>query len=137
MSASLRFRGLDELRAALKALPRDLTADAAREIDTAGRDTAAAIADAYPIGKTGRLRGGVSVRRLTTGPYAARTQVRSDAPYANAYESGTTIRTTRAGHNRGRVTAHPTAIPVLIRVRARLQETLIAIVKQAGLVIRG
>lgn len=135
-SASLRFVGLDELRDALKALPGDLTTDAAQVIDTGALDAERAIADAYPM-RTGRLRGGVSIRHLSTGPGIVRTQIRSDAPYAAAYEKGSALRQTAKGYNRGRVSAHHVAVPILIQIRSRIGNALIALVERAGLVVRG
>ena len=107
MSVQWSWSGLDELRAALRALPADLTTDAGAIVRRHGDAAVRAIVAGYPE-VTGNLKRGVTIRTLAgTGRFYAGVQVRSQAPHALIYERGTKTRAYQ-GANRGVMPPAPT-----------------------------
>jgi hypothetical protein len=137
MSAELTFIGLDELRRALLRLPADLTLRSAGIVDEAAEAAAAEIKAAYPEGDTGNLRKGVRVGRASGKEFTVRRVVRSSAPHANLFETGTQTRQTALGYNRGFMPGANIFVPVVVRRRRAMFEDLVRIVEQAGLDVRG
>ena len=137
MSASLTFIGLDALRKALLALPAELAAQAAGIVEGAADGAAAEIKAAYPEGDTGNLRRGVRVRSERAADYVVRRVVRSTAPHATLFETGTQTRQTRLGYNRGFMPGANIFVPVVTRRRRAMFEQLVTIVEEAGLDVRG
>ena len=141
-SVKLTWRGLEELRAALRALPGELADAAQRAVMAAGNHAAAEIAAAYPVGpgtdqhEGGTLRRGVKAVPQTAGRFGAAVQVRSTARHARIFESGTQTRQTSLGYNRGAMPGANIFVPVMMRRRRELHRELIAIVQQAGFTIR-
>jgi len=137
MSAALTLIGLDELRAALLALPGELTAKAVGIVSAAADGAAAEIKAAYPEGETGNLKRGVRVGTKGGGDFTVRRVVRSTAPHATLFETGTQTRQTALGYNRGFMPGANIFVPVVVRRRRAMFEDLVAIVEQAGLDVRG
>jgi len=137
MSASLTFIGLDELRAELLNLPAALTTKAVGIVTAAADDAAAEIKAAYPEGETGNLKRGVRVGTKGGGDFTVRRVVRSTAPHATLFETGTQTRQTALGYNRGFMPGANIFVPVVTRRRRAMFESLVAIVEQAGLSVRG
>ena len=80
------------------------------------------------------LRKGVTVQDKSTRVSAAY-KVRSASPHAHLFEDGTGRRQTRSGANRGQMPKAPVQelmIPKVIRIRKRMVDQLIAIVRAAG-----
>lgn len=135
MSGRLEMKGLSELRAVLRQLPEE-TAQEANVIAFAHAQLAKQqIQAAYPQGKTGNLRHGVTVTRADQR-FSARAIVRSRAKHAHLFEYGTKTRKTKAGWNRGRMPEAPPTqamIPIVIRQRRAMVRALIDLVRRSGL----
>jgi len=138
MSVELTWIGLEELKKALLDLPADLSARAAGIVEESAEAAAAEIRDAYPEGDTGNLRRGVKVgTKGGRGEFTVRRVVRSTAPHATLFETGTQTRQTALGYNRGFMPGANIFVPVVVRRRRAMQEDLVWIVEQAGLDVRG
>jgi hypothetical protein len=145
MSAKITWLGLDDLRAALKNLPVELTSKAAGIVSAAAETAAADIRATYPEGETGNLRKGVRVGSKGGGAHTVRMVVRSTAPHAFLYEYGTTTRQTKAGAGRGHMFSQfgfgprrgaNVLIPIVERTRRRMFEDLIPVLEESGLDVR-
>lgn len=154
MGVRISWEGRDEFLTALRNLPEDLAAQAAQVVrasaEQAGQETKAD----YPIRQTnqtpslrrhstwfppGNLRKGVTVADKSTLVSAAYV-VRSAAPHAHLFERGTLVRRTRSGANRGAMPQANVAermIPKVVRIRQRMVQQLIAIVRAAGFEVSG
>jgi len=136
MSASVTWIGLDELKAALLTLPADLTELAAAIVEESADRAAAEIKSLYPEGDTGNLRKGVRVGSKPAGQYAVKRVVRSSAPHAALFETGTQTRQTSLGYNRGFMPGANIFVPVVMKYRREMFEDLVAIVEEAGIDVR-
>jgi Bacteriophage HK97-gp10, putative tail-component len=136
MSARVTWLGLEELKAALQQLPADLTELAGAIVAEAADGAAEEIRAAYPEGETGNLRRGVRVKTLATGAFSVARVVRSTAPHAHLFETGTQTRQTALGYHRGFMPGANIFVPVVSRRRRAMLEDLVAIVEQAGLDVR-
>jgi hypothetical protein len=135
VSVTLTWIGLDELRAALRDLPADLTELGGAIVAEAADDAANQIRAAYPEGETGNLRKGVRVR-TEDGPFRVRRVVRSTAPHATLFETGTQTRYNKLGHFRGFMPGANLFVPIVVARRREQDEDLVAVVEQAGLDVR-
>lgn len=133
----LELQGLTELRTALRQLPAELVQEASAIVLAHAEQAQRDIRDGYPTGPTGNLKRGVTVIR-TTSRVTTAAIVRSRAPHAYIYEHGTTTRRTDRGANRGRMPEAPVErrmIPKVIRLRRRMVDQLIALVRRAGFTV--
>lgn len=128
--------GVTELREQLRNLPAKLAAEAGWIVREAGGSAGAAIIDAYPVGPTGNLRKGVTVK-THRGPAGTAVIVRSIAPHAWLFENGSQARHTDLGVNRGAMPPGHVVIPIAIRVRRKMVADLIALVERQGLTVTG
>ncbi len=149
MTVRINFEGLNELRQGLQNLPQTLAAEAAQVVSAAADQCAQETKSAYPVRQTnltpgyrrktpwyppGILRGRVTITNKSTNVSAAYA-VKSAAPHAHLFENGTHVRHTKNGANRGAMPAAPIEermIPRVIRIRARMVDRLIQIVRDAG-----
>lgn len=137
MSVRLEFDGMAELRAALKAMPSELTHEASAIVVSHAEEAERLVESAYPQGPTGRLRRGVRTQRNLSRTIASAI-VKSTAPHSHLFERGTGARRTRKGWNRGRMPVAPESqrmVPIAIRVRRRMVNQLIAMVERAGFTV--
>lgn len=135
MSVTLKWIGLKELREALTHLPEELTDLSVGIVAGAAEAAAAEIKAAYPEGDTGNLRKGVRVKN-EDGRLTVRRVVRSAAPHATLFETGTVVRSNKRGQNRGFMPGANIFVPVVMRHRREQDEDLVAVVEQAGLDVR-
>jgi hypothetical protein len=143
----LSFAGLDELRAALRNLPDDLTGEAKTIVLSHGDRAAANIQMGYPVGPStkthegGNLRAGVRTRTLSgTGRFYAGVEVQSRAYHAKLYEFGTAGARSFNGANRGQMPAAPPDrgfLPELIRERRDMDGDFVDLLTRAGLDVSG
>lgn len=133
---TLTFQGLDELRAALRALPDDLTGEAGHIVEGAANGAAVDIKTAYPS-RTGNLRDGVTVTQVAAGKYAAGAVVKNTAKHAYIFENGTQARHTAIGANRGSMPAGHVFIPTIIRERRKMYDALKDVLVRHGLIVSG
>jgi len=119
VSASLQLDGVAELRAALMALPEQMSRDEFRPLlQSHAESLAAEVRDAYPK-VTGNLADHVKVDKGDVS--SLRVRVRTTAKHAHLYEYGTVRRfTAGTGANRGTMPARPIFVPAAIRWRARM-----------------
>jgi hypothetical protein len=132
----LELVGLEELRAALRALPAELAAEAGGIVDHAGELAKAEIIQRYPR-RTGNLRDHVTIRTVNAGQFGAAVQVRSSAKHAHIYEIGTQARHNKLGANRGSMPPGNVFVPVVVRQRRQMMEQLKALLVRNGLVVTG
>jgi hypothetical protein len=145
MAATVKLEGIFELRAALRSLPADLAHEAEGIVVSHATEAQREIRGGYPIGPQGSpksnsghppggLRRGVTldVERSAFGVIA---RVRSHAHHAHLYEDGTKPRFNKRGAYRGvmpKAQEPNRMIPKVIRIRARMVQALIELVKRAG-----
>lgn len=137
MSVKVDLLGLSELRAALRALPSDMAAEANDIVVAHGTECKKEVEQGYPLGPSGNLRRGVTLS-VDKSPYGTTATVKSNAKIAYIFEKGSVLRHTRTGANRGQMpVAQPEQrlIPKAIQIRARMRQALIALVKRAGFVV--
>lgn len=140
----LQWDGLKELIAALRDLPAHLAEDAGKIVNEAAEAAGADIRAAYPIGPGdahgydgGNLRKGVRVVTRNAGQFGQVRQVRSTAPHAWIFETGTQVRHSPMGYNRGMMPGANIFVPTVMRHRRAMYEDLRQLVREAGLDVRG
>lgn len=135
MSVKLNFEGMNELRTALQNLPDDLAAEAEGIVTATAQDAKSSIQQGYPVGPTGNLQKRVTMASNAAHRAASVAIVKSAAPHAWIFEKGTRNRITRKGARRGRMPQAPESermLPKVIRLRARMTNQLIEVVRRAG-----
>lgn len=138
MSSSFKLDGLNELRAALRELPQDLTSEASVIVLSNAREAQRGTQDGYPEGPTGNLIRGVTMEADHSGRLGVVATVRSRARHSHIFERGSVVRRTRTGANRGAMPEAPEAqrmIPRVMRRRRIMVEALKALVRKAGFVV--
>jgi len=153
MSASLNMVGLEALKIALWKIPIELTELADAITTEAAESAAAELRAAYPIGPGkadgsydgGNLRKGVRVTDATRSRIRLQAQfstgkvVRSNAPHAYLFETGTAVRYTKKDsppRHRGFMPGANIFVPVVVAARREMFEDLVAIVEEAGIDVR-
>jgi hypothetical protein len=131
VSASVRWRGLDELRAALRQLPAALGKDASAIVNKHADRTADRLKAIYPRGKTGNLQEGVVIRQRDNTQFGAAIEVTSAAAHAHLWELGTENRRTAKGWNRGRMKSHVSSglIAIAQEERREMYDDLLAMLQ--------
>lgn len=132
----LIIEGLTELRAALRALPAELTAEAGGIVDDAGELAKAEIMQRYPR-RTGNLRNHVTVSTISAGQFAAGVVVKSTAKHAHIFEVGTQARHNKLGANRGSMPPGNVFVPAIVRQRRKMYDRLKDLLVRHGLVVSG
>jgi len=132
---NLKIEGLDELRAALRALPAELAAEAGGIVLGAATAAERDMAGQYAQhDKTGNLSGGLSVSSEPGAiRYGARAVVRNRAPHALFAEHGTQVRQNAKGANRGAMPPISVFIPTAQRHRREMIRSLISLVESHGI----
>lgn len=117
-SVWFQWTGFQELVDQFATLARDLTADAAPEVEGAAQAAKTAIYAGYPT-RTGDLKNHLAVIVHTD---ATRTEavVINTSPHAAVFEHGSQARHTAIGANRGSMPANPLFSATLIRARRGL-----------------
>lgn len=135
MSSSLTFEGLDDLRAALRALPHELAQEGGDVIVETTNNAADEIMAGYPD-VTGHLRGGVkfSIERSEFGVIGI---VKNTAKLANIFEVGSQARHTELGANRGSMPPGHVFVPVVMRRRRQMYDQLKDVLAKAGIEVSG
>jgi hypothetical protein len=145
VSATVTWIGLEELKAGLLRLPAELTELAEAIVVEASESAAAELRAIYPEGETGNLRKGVRVVKVTgkrmsaiklSEQFTTGRVVRSTAPHAYLFETGTQTRQTELGYNRGSMPGANIFVPLMQQRRREMEEDLVAIVEQAGIDVR-
>lgn len=135
---SVQWTGLSEFKADLRNLPDELADEAGAIVLSHANEAERLIQGAYPLGPTGNLKRGVRMNMEHSGRAGAAAIVRSTAKHSHIFERGTRQRRTDAGANRGRMPeAQPNQqmIPIVVRVRRRMNQQLIHMVQKHGLTV--
>lgn len=141
-SNRLVFSGLDELRAALRALPADLTGEASHVVEGAANGATADIKAIYGAhAVTGHLRDSTVVAQRATGPYGVVFQVKVTDPIAWLFDNGSQARHKVSGASTGTMWGQtpPTHafIGTMIRARLAMYAALKDLLVTHGLVVSG
>jgi len=150
MSVELTWIGMKELLAELKKLPAELTELGTAIVKESAERAAAEVKAAYPIGpgdddyEGGNLRKGVRVGGKRTGQYAMGWTVRSTAPHAHMFETGTQVRYNVSRNqmplkipaHRGFMPGSNIFVPIMVVRRREMYEDLTALLESAGLDVR-
>lgn len=136
----IRWEGLDELKALLRTLPAELTAEGGAIVEAHARAADNAIAQSYPIGKTGNLAGGMRVTINANGRYGTGALIKNAAPHAWFYEHGTVKREYETQRNKkrksvGRMPPHPVFIPIMQDFRDLMYEELAHMLVRYGFAV--
>jgi len=133
-SVKLTWSGLEELKAALRQLPEELTGEAANIIEGTWNGAALDVKSGYPS-RTGLGRTVTVEHRRSR--FGAVSIIRNTSPRALWYEVGTQVRHTSFGANRGAQRPGHVFYPPIRRARrkglAELREMLI----RHGLTVTG
>jgi len=139
VSASVTWTGLEELQAALRALPAALAGDGADIIENRAEVAKASIIQGYPL-EEGDLRNKVEVEH-TRSEFGARSVVRSTSTHAEEFEYGTEARhyTTKRGvrHLTGKMPPGHVFVPAVVRERHRMYDELKDLLVSHGLTVSG
>lgn len=136
--STFRWNGLDELKADLRNLPRELSGEG-RAIVLAHGDQAFADILAGYAERSGNLKRGLK-KRVEESPVGVTVIIRNLAPHAGLWEHGTKARHTKLGWSRGTMKGQPAAntfISKMQRSRRRMQAALAALLERKGLTVRG
>jgi hypothetical protein len=143
----VRWDGLQDLYKQLRALPEELTEEAAGIVKLHTFGAKDEITAAYPIGPTrkikgrlvhgGHLRAGMDAAQLSAARWGINYVVTNRAPHAYMYENGTEQRYTATGAERGKTKAHHVFIPRAMKWRRRMYAALIAMLERHGLIVKG
>lgn len=131
----IRFDGLAELKAALKALPTELRDESAAIVYANADEARNEIIAAYPK-HTGNLKNHVYVQRKP-GQFGAAAIVKNTAKHAWIFENGTQARHTDIGANRGSMPAGHVFVPAVIRRRRIMYDVLKDLLVKHGLIVSG
>jgi hypothetical protein len=142
VSARLVFDGLDELTAALRALPAALVDEATAIVDDTSARAVALMEAEYPAGE---LRDGVSQQTINAGPFGVGVQIKNRSGWAWHWDHGTALRHTTGGgrkaHGTGRewgATKPPhTFGRTMAQQRRRMYENLAGLLRRHGLLVSG
>lgn len=133
----LVFNGLDDLRAALRQLPEELTGEASHILEAAANGAAVDIRSGYAgHRRSGDLQDKVTVEHGVSG-FAASAVVKSNSRHAWLFENGSQARHTAIGANRGSMPPAHVFVPVLIRKRRAMYDQLKDLLTRKGLLVSG
>ena len=134
----MKWTGLQEYKAALRALPEELKDEAFDIVLGASQAAMREIYNRYPVGPTGNLRKGLRIlvdlgRSTRLGVFV---RLYNAAPHAYLFEVGTAPRRTATGAKRGSMPPGRVFVPIVIRHRHVMRQALIALVRSKGLLVR-
>lgn len=134
---SIRWQGLEELRAQLRRLPADLRDEAAGIMLDEVEWAEEGIEAAYPVGPTGNLKAGLQIMRKQISAFGAGYVLINRAPHAWLYEHGSQTRKTGWFGSANPQPARPTFIPRVMRARRRMYDRLKGMLQRHGLHVIG
>jgi hypothetical protein len=136
MAAHVRFEGLEELRAALRALPATLVGEATGLVQAAAESAKADIVAAYPR-RTGNLRDHVQVTTPIASAAGVVVVLRNTSKEARYFEHGSQVRHTAIGANRGSMPPGHVFEPRYQKWRRHMWDTLADLLRREGLSVSG
>lgn len=140
------WTGLDELKAALRALPETLSAEASTIVIDQANTIAARVVDVYEAHRdTGDLADHVSVVKVTRGRYGVGATVKSAGKIAWLFDNGSQARhyvtASGADHSTGamwgKTPAPHTFVGNMITGRREMWESIAELLKREGLAVSG
>lgn len=142
MSASVKWAGLEELRAELRRLPADLTGEAARILEGTANGATVSVRTAYGAHRvTGHLQASVEVERLNTGPFGAAFRVKATDAIAWLFDNGSQARHWLSGKSTGAMWGKTppthTFVRTMDRARRAMYDELKAMLRRHGLEVSG
>jgi hypothetical protein len=138
VSASVKWNGLEELRAQLRQLPAELTGEASHIVEGAANGAAVDLRVAYGAHvRSGKLQDKVVVTHRDRGKFSAGAIVKNLARHAWLFENGSQARHTEIGADRGSMPAGHVFIPIVMRARAVMYDQLKALLVRKGLLVSG
>lgn len=130
----MRLEGLDEFKAALRTLPRELSDEAQSIVLGIAEEAKSEVYTAYPE-VTGNLRKGLKVIKETS-PFGTRAIMKNTAPHAWIYDNGSEARHWETGKSTGKMWGKrpPTHIFVstAIRKRREMRQRLLGLLLRSG-----
>jgi hypothetical protein len=135
----LRFDGLQELRASLRRLPKELRDEAEEIVFGSANDAASDIKAGYEAHRrSGELADKVSVQQLKgEGTAFAGALIQNKSKLAFIFENGTQVRHTAIGANRGAMPPGHVFVPAVIKRRREMYDKLRALLRGKGLKVTG
>jgi hypothetical protein len=135
---SLRLDGLEELRAQLRALPSELTAEASRIVDSTANAAAVEVRTEYGRHNvSGSLQAGVVVTHVEGGKWSAGAILKSMAKHAWLFENGSQARHTDLGADRGSMPPAHVFVPAVMRARRSMYQKLKDMLVRNGMTVTG
>jgi hypothetical protein len=132
---SVEWRGLEELKAALRQLPTELTGEASRIVEGTAN---AAIVDMRAEYPPGELRDGLYQSTQSTGPYGVGIVIRNRSGWAWHWDYGTQMRHWVNGKSTGRLwPPHHTFGRTMAQSRRRMYAQLQQLLERHGLRVSG
>ena len=131
----LRLDGLEELRAALRDLPKALQAEAEEIVFESANEAADDLRAGYA--GHGDLADQVEVQQLKGGSAFAGSIVTNKSKLAYIFENGTQVRHTSIGANRGLIRPMHVFIPAVIKRRAEMYDRLRVMLQDHGMKVVG
>jgi hypothetical protein len=131
---SVRWEGLDELKAALRQLPTELAGEASHIIEGTAN---AAIVDMRAEYPPGELRDGVYQSTLSTGPFGVGIQIRNRSGWAWHWDHGTEMRHWINKKSTGRMQPKHTFGRTMSQSRRRMYAQLAQLLERHGLIVSG
>jgi hypothetical protein len=125
------WEGLEELKAALQALPDTCAGEAANLMAGTVNGAYVAIKSAYPS-RTGKLRNGMKLLPVTRKGLVVGQKITNTAKHAQAFEHGSQARHTTIGANRGSMPPGHIFVPRIEQARRRLTGQLVELLKRHG-----
>ena len=135
MSARFEWSGLEALKASLRALPEELTAEGGHIVEVRANGATATIKAGYPR-RSGSLAAGMDVTH-SRSRFGARSVVKNSDKDAAVFERGSQARHTRIGANRGSMPANHLFTKTMMRERRGMYQDLRDLLVRKGLVVTG
>ena len=136
MSAKFTWTGLEELKAALRNLPAELTTEGGHIVEARANGAVVTIKSGYPS-RSGDLRDKLDVEH-TRSRFGARSVVKNTSKHALPFELGSQVRrVTSRGWNRGRMPANPIFSQTMRRARRGMWADLADLLERHGLQVSG
>jgi hypothetical protein len=140
MPVTLRFDGLEELRAAFRNLPAELTGEAAHIIEGEANAAATEIKRGYHV-RTGHLRDHLTVTHFEKGRFSAGAIVKNTAPHAWLYDNGSQARHWASGKSTGAMWGRTPPTHLFVRTMIKHRRVMWGKLKELlvrhGLVVSG
>lgn len=131
---SVRWEGLEELKAALRQLPAELAGEASHIVEGTANGAIVDMRAEYPPGE---LRDKLYQSTLSTGPFGVGIEIRNASGWSWHWDHGTQMRHWINGKNTGQLRPHHTFGRVMAQSRRRMYGQLQQLLERHGLRVSG